>query len=283
MKDNFNRQDKKIVKLLQELREAFSLTPEEKAILKMKVTDSIMNLGSSVTKTSQKRYKWWILRIYKLNIRGVTMPFIPIIIAILLAGGAGTVALADTAKPGDVLYKLDQVMERIQERLPMSQPKRANFLARLSEERAEELLALRNIDPMQFNERAQERWESHQEKAMEGLAISIEKVEAVQEKFQEKLSLADTDEQKQVFQKVIDHLGEVKIRREDRITEIEERTFPGFKGLMVREKIRNQENVSQEIKQQIHNMIQEEFGDAPGNMGIGVGKPIHQQTPAEQN
>lgn len=278
---NFNQQDKKIIKLLNQLKEEFLLTQTEKINLKEQIINKIDKLNISVTKFNLQRYKLWS---YQLNFKGVIMPLLPIILAILIAGGAGTAVLADNAKPGDVLYGLDVAMEEMQENWSMSQSKRANFLARLSEERAEELLALRNIDPTQFNERAQERWENHQEKAVEGLAVSIEKVEAVQVKFQGKLTSAETDEQEQVFQKVIDHLDEVKIRRENRITEIEERTFPGFKGIMIREKIRNQETVSQEIRQQIRTMIQEEFGDVvQGNIGIGIGQKVHQQTQQGQN
>jgi len=189
------------------------------------------------------------------------MPLVPIILAILIAGGAGTAVLADNAKPGDFLYGLDQAMENMQENWSMSQSNRARFLAGLSEERAQELLALRNVDPTQFTEMAQERWGEHQEDALERLAVSVEKVEAVQVKFQEKLVSAKTDEQEQVFQKIINHLDEVKVRRESRITKIEAKEYPGFQGLMVNTRLRAQENISLEARNQIRSMIQERFND----------------------
>ena len=264
MKDNFNQSDKKIIKLLRQ-KEGFLLTKEEKGSLKGNLLDKI---DKFVTKPDTKRYSLWS---YKLNIKGVIMPVMPILLAVLLAGSVGTVALADSAVPGDALFGLDQAMERIEERMPMSQSRRAGFLGKLSEERAEELLALREINQEQFAERAQERWAEHHEEAVERLAISIEKVEAVQTKFQEKLSLAETDEQKAVFQKVIDHLGEVVTKRESKITEMENQEFSGVKGSPVSQQIQEWKQMSPEIREKIHEQIGQMFNGDLQNPGIGKG------------
>ena len=266
---NFNRSDKKVTELLNQSKEEFLLTQTEKINLKRQLINKIDKLSLSVTKSTYKRYKWWL---YKLNIRGVIMPVMPIVLAILLAGGVGTAALADNAAPGDALFGLDQAMERIEERMPMSQSRRAGFLGKLSEERAQELLALREVNREQFAEKAQERWIKHHEESVERLAISIEKVEAVQAKFQEKLSLAETDDQKAVFQKVIDHLGEVKTRREIKMIEIENQEFTGPKGSPISRQIQEWKQMSPEIREEIHNQIMEEFNGELPNMGASKGK-----------
>lgn len=210
------------------------------------------------------------------------MPFISIILAVLIAGGIGTAAIADNAKPGDLLYGLDIAMEEMQENWSMTQSNRATFLTGLSEERAEELLALRNIDPTQLVEMAQERWRVHQEEALGRLAISVEKVEAAQVMIQGNLASAETDEQEEVLQEIIDNLDEAKVRREGRITEIEEKEYPGFENLMVKTRLRSQEIISLETRQQIRNMIQEKF-TAEDSVSAGTGASINQQTQQGQN
>ena len=210
------------------------------------------------------------------------MPLIPIILAILIAGGAGTVALADNAKPGDLFYGLDIAMEEMQENWSMSQANRARFLTGLSEERAEELLALRNINPTQLTEMAQERWRVHQEEALGRLAVSVEKVEATQLIIQGNLDIAETEEQEEVLQEIVDNLNEARIRRENRITEIEETEYPGFEGLMVNTRLRSQENVSLEVKNQIRSMVQEKF-TAETSTSAGAGTGTSQQTQKGQN
>lgn len=269
MKDNYNQSEKEIIKFLEGNKEEFLLTQTEKFNIKAQIYKKIDKLDISVTKPDIKRYSIWL---YKLNIKGVIMPIIPMILAILLAGGVGTTALANNAIPGDALFGLDQVMERIEERMSMSQSRRARFLGKLSEERAQELLALREMNQERFTERAQERWTEHHEGAVERLAISIEKVEVVQVKFQEKVVSAETNEQKVVFQKVVDHLGEVATRREARLTEIENKEFPGVKAFPIRQKIQEWKQISPEIREEVHTQILKEFNGELPNMGVGKGR-----------
>ena len=265
MSKKFDQEEQKIIDLLRKTKQFFLLTPEERVELKVKLMDN-------VTKAPKIRYKIWL---YKLNIKGVTMPFIPIIIAVLFAGGVGTAALADTAKPGDFLYPVDQYMEQVQERTSMSEPVRARFWARVSNERADELLALRKIDPANLSEQDKETLAQHQEKAVERLAIGIERVEAIQVKFQEKMDATENESTKTAFQRVLTNLEEVENRREARIEAIETGECPGNKGtsdnimiapMPIRSQIQLWKNVSPEIRTRIHEQVTKEF----------VGKPIMQ-------
>lgn len=233
MKDNFNQSNNRITKLLKQAKEEFLLTHKEKLDLKSKIINRIDKLNTSVTKPDNKRYNIWS---YQLNFRGVVMPLIPFIIALAIAIGAGTVVSADNANPGDTLYGLDQFMENFQEKFPMSESRKARFLSRLSEERALELLELRNIDPEALTEKAQERWEGYHTNAVDRLAISVEKLEAFTVKFEEKLVSADSEDQKEAFQKKLDYLATAKERTETKLTEIEDQEFLGlgsmhFKGM----------------------------------------------------
>jgi len=262
MEDKFNQLDKKIIKLLKESKEEFLLTQSEKSELKDKLINQIKK---SVTKPKNKRYSLWS---YKLNIKGVIMPVLPIVLALLLAGGVGTAALADDAAPGDALYGVDQFMEQVQESMPMAQSHRARFLGRLNEERAEELATLQSMSPEEMQETMRVRWEEHRDEAIERLSISIEKVEAVQAKFQEKLVSAETEDQKEVFQEVIDHLDGVVAKSESRMTEMENGEFPEGRPLPVRQRVQEWQRESEEVREQIRNQIQEYFGE---DRGLGVG------------
>ena len=286
MKDNFNQSDKKVIKLLKQ-KEGFLLSKEEKIDLKVNLFNKI---DKHVTKSGGGRYSIWS---YKLNIRGVTMPFIPIIIAVLLASGAGTAVLADNAKPGDFLYPLDQYMERVQEKASMSESIRARFWARVSNERADELLALRKIDPADLSEEDKEVLEQHQEKAIERLAIGIERVEAIQTKFQEKMEATDNENTKTAFQKVLTNLETVKERREAHIEAIETGECPSSKGIdsaimiapmPIRSKIQLWRNVSPELRTKIHEQVTEKFVIKPSGIIQSDGRIIdaEEQTDSHQ-
>ncbi len=122
------------------------------------------------------------------------MPLIPLIIALIVAAGAGTVVTADVSKPGDVLYGLDQFMENFQEKMPMSQSNRVNFLDRLSKERAKELVDLQEVDSEELDKKAKEHLEELKESATTRLATSVEKLELIQEELGIEADVIDTEE-----------------------------------------------------------------------------------------
>ena len=249
MNKEFNQEEQKIIDLLKKTKQFFLLTPEEKSELKVK-------LMKNVTKAPNMRYKIWL---YKLNIRGVVMPIIPIILAVLVAGGVGTAALADTAKPGDLLYPIDQFVERVQEKMPMSQGNRAIFWGKLSSERSEELLRLREIDPSTLTEGAKARWEQHQENAVERLAAHIERTDAIKAKFQEKIEATDNEAEITAFQRVITNLESAEARRTENIERIEKGELPEIGSMPVMEKMQLWKEVSSEEREMIHNAVGKEF------------------------
>ena len=248
--------DQELAQLLKEKAAGFKLSGEEKQVMKYNLMEQIAI--SDVTKSTDQGYRWWK---YQINFKGVAMPFLPILIAILLAGGAGTAALADAAKPGDALYPVDQWMERMQTKLAKSEDTRANLYARFNQERLAELEDLRNIDPSKLSEKAKELWMQHQEEATDRLARSIEQVTALQEKFQEKLSSAKDDAQKAVFQKIIDHLAQVRAKREDRLNAVDDKEFPGIGHMPIQAKLKAWQELSKDERAEIREEIKQEFKD----------------------
>ena len=155
------------------------------------------------------------------------MPLVPIIIAAIVALGGGTAALADSAKPGDALYSVDQFVEQLRERFTTRLDVRTQLLAQFADERVSELAAIEGTDPSQLSEAAQQLWQEHRQEAIERVTASIAKVEANQTKFQEWLAEEADSNQQAIWQKVITQLDEVKARREARLAELQAKTFPG--------------------------------------------------------
>lgn len=202
------------------------------------------------------------------------MPIVPLIIAVLLAGGAGTVALANDATPGSPLFGIDQAIERVQERFATNPEAKARLLARFSEERAAELAEIINMTPEQLEERAQQRWAERQQLALDHLSKSLERVNALRATFQEKLDAAENDDQKAAYEQVIKHLDEVAERREARIDEAEAREFPGTSNLPIRERLRElREDMDPAVREEIHRQMEELGEDLP--LGPGSKDGMH--------
>ena len=252
--NKFNLTDQELAQLLKEKAARFKLSAGEKQSMKYNLMEQIAI--SDVTKSTDQGYRWWK---YQLNFKGVAMPFLPILFAILLAGGFGTATLANSASPGDPLYNVDQWMERVQQRLTNKVEAKAGLYAKLSEERLKELEELRNTDPSQLPEKAKALWEEHQQEAIERLTKSIEQVAAVQDKFEEKLAATTDVGQKPVFQKIVDHLDSVQQRREDKLTRVEDRTFPGLPNLELRQKMQELRQEHQQEMRGLREQISQEF------------------------
>ena len=211
--------------------------------------------ATDVTKLARRGYNWWS---YQLNFKGVTMPFLPILIFVLLAGGT-TTALANSAKPGDALYPLDQWMERAQTKMSLSASTRAALYAKFDAERLEELVDISNLDTTKLSAEAKAVWGEHQQEAIDHLAKSIEQVTALQLKFQEKLALAANDSEKAAFQRVLDNLARVKTRREERLKELNDQEFPGLGKLQILKKLEAWREASKDEREQIREQIKDEF------------------------
>lgn len=145
------------------------------------------------------------------------MPFIPIMIAVVLALGGGTATLANSANPGDALYPVDQWMEQMQERFTTRIEAKARLYANLSDERLAELVKLRAKNSGKFDATAQQRWEEHHEAAIARLTTRVEQITALQEQFTAKLNATADAEQKAIFQDILDHFKVVQARREARL------------------------------------------------------------------
>lgn len=187
------------------------------------------------------------------------MPLAPIIIAILIALGGGTATLANSAKPGDALYPVDQLIEQIREKLATSPETKTQLLAQFADERVAELAKLETIDPAKLTETAQQLWEKHRQEAINRVTTSIAKVTANQDKFEERLATATDSAQKAILQKIVTHLDEVQAKREARLTELQNKTFPGLPLRDLKEELKQAREEHRQELNQIREQAKQEW------------------------
>lgn len=88
-----------------------------------------------------------------------------VLIALALAGTGGVVVASDQAAPGDTLYSIDQVAERVRLALATSSEARAEIEASRAQERIEEAMRLVEQNRERNIEEALERYREHVENA----------------------------------------------------------------------------------------------------------------------
>lgn len=263
--------DVEIIKMLTRAGRDLTLSDSDKGEIKANLMTVIKSAPNRIDNRGQKEI---------FNSRRLTMPMIPVMIAVLIALGGGTAALADTAKPGDVLYPVDQWVERMQEKLTFSQEVKAGLFARLSEERAEELSALLAVSLENASEDERTRRENHRTQAIAHLALSIEKVEAVRD-FLESKAAASTDEKRiQRYKQVMDRMDEIITRRELKIDWIEENLPPqgpstGQKE--IREQIREFMGSQIDVIAELHAKFKAQFNVDDDDTNPSTPYPIHER------
>lgn len=244
--------DNQLAELIRQAGEQFKLSAAHRSAIKFNILDVINSHSHRV----RPRHIIHPIRF--------TMPvLVPVALAVLLALGGGTASLADTAKPGDTLYPMDQWMEQVQQQLMTDPNARAILYARTADERMEELAELQNVNMSRLSSAfAQTAWQGHQEEAVEHLSRSIEQISAVQDAFQKKLTAATDLAQKAAFQRVLDELETVQTRRENRLNAMPPRPLPILPVFDLRQQIQQTRQQHQAEMQQIRrNMMQEFDGD----------------------
>ncbi|MDD5605937.1 MAG: DUF5667 domain-containing protein [Patescibacteria group bacterium] len=245
--------DVELIKRLERAGQVFRLDESDKGAIKAE-------LMTVIKSTPTRTYHQGRVNIF--NHRRLTMPIIPMILALVIALGGSTAALADAAKPGDMLYPIDQLVEQLQEKLTFSEQAKAGLFALFSEERADELGALLALDADQLSEKMRENWEAHKEHAIERLAISIEKAEAIRDYFEAKLSETTDEATLKVYQMVIDRMDEIITRRELKVDDIDKHfpPTPPAQSQEVRNQIRTFMTNNVELFQQVQQEVESQFG-----------------------
>jgi len=209
-----NLTDKELAKILKKIGNSFKLSASDKGILKAELMDVVKNGSLQISERSK------IKNI--INPRRLAMPLIPMIIAVIIALGGGTAALANTANPGDFLYPVDQWVEGVQGRFMRSDEAKAVWQARLGEERLAEFRALHSIDPSDWSEEDKALLEQHRQEATERLENRLQGIRNAQEQLEIKLESATDDATYQGVEKALGRLEEIEARQETRIAEIED-------------------------------------------------------------
>lgn len=206
--------DNQIAELIRKASDSLKLSASDKGILKAELIDVIKSGSTRINKGSKIRNI--------INPRRLAMPLIPMIIAILIALGGGTAALADSANPGDFLYPVDQWVEGIQGRFMRSDEAKAVWQARLGEERLKEYRVLHGINPADMTDKQVALLEQHRQEATERLQNRLKGIRNAQEQLEAKLEVATDDVVYQGVEKALGRLEEIEARQETRIAEIEE-------------------------------------------------------------
>ncbi len=154
------------------------------------------------------------------------MPLIPVLIAVFLVGASGTAVVANDAKPGDSLFKLDQFVERLETKFVFDEEAKVKLMTSLSQERLAELEAIQEAK-VEGSADAEAKWEEHKADAMARVAASIERLNQLQAKFQTRLDVETDPKAKARLEKILSHLQLVEERRGKLLDKIEDREFKG--------------------------------------------------------
>jgi len=139
-----------------------------------RIRQTLLQEFQRVTVSPPERFKTSKGLFYHLSFRPM---IVTAIIAIVLAAGVGTTAVADAAKPGDFLFGWDQASERLRGALTFSESAKATYQSRVAEERLRERLEL-EAENSEFAEEARERAERALEQALETVGRVRLKLEA---------------------------------------------------------------------------------------------------------
>jgi hypothetical protein len=231
---------------LQAAGERFKISPSLKTELKGEVMSKIAGL---TVKPAQPWYR-------------PALSWAPAAMAGIVILTSGTAVLADTAKPGDFFYPVDTFTESISEKLVRDESAKAKFYASLAEERVAELNKIESAKPENSSESRQTKWEKSRQEAVERSAVSLERLNQIQELVLDKYEQTDKQPQKDAFlklskvlQQVIDRQGQVAGKVEDKLNAKED----SAKEAQTRFRLRP------EAKSKIRQQVRRQFGWENGN------------------
>ncbi|MEZ4210392.1 MAG: DUF5667 domain-containing protein [Patescibacteria group bacterium] len=151
-----------------------------------------------------------------------SLNWVPVTLATILVITSSTAVMADSAKPGDLLYPVDTVTENITKSLLRDESARAKFHASLAEERVSEFRALEAIDTSDWNDSRKERILYFRNLAQERAAVGLERLNQVQEVVLEKYDATNDSARKDAYLKLSKNLQQVIDRRAEKAELLEE-------------------------------------------------------------
>lgn len=159
------------------------------------------------------------------RISSPTMPFLkwaPILASVVLIFSSGTAVLADSAKPGDVLYPVDIWVESLSENLVRDDSAKAKLFASIGDERVSELEALSKIDISKLSAPNRQRLEKARQQALENTTDSLVALNTVEEIVQKLYDESDNEETRDSMLRLNKHLQQVEDRRLERLKKLSE-------------------------------------------------------------
>ena len=182
------------------------------------------------------------------------LPVLLIAIGAVLVGGTATGVAANSARPGDMLYPVDQALESVQSTLTFGTEGKANMHARMAQERLGELNSLANGNASAENlDQAARNYGEEIEKAYEE-AGKISDSQKQEEKMAELAE--DTMLQKDEVLGIMDGSGdEAKLALQNAV-QASEQTYEKSMNQLSEQK---QYEVQNKIEQQVKNMGEEDM------------------------
>lgn len=181
----------------------------------------------------------------------------PGLAVLLIVITSSTAVVADTAKPGDLLYPVDLLAEKIERNLVQDEIAKAKLYAAVSEERVAEKEAVEATDPTTLDDKDRSRWEKAKVQAEEQASASLERLNQVQSVVLEKYDKTDKSAQKEAYLKLFKSLQQVidrKAKRAKTLEEILKETADTNK-----DKDDNSFKLNEKTKERIRTQIRKEF------------------------
>lgn len=194
-----SQEEESLIKALRASRGA-ELSPDAK--------DRIWRSILSASVTGEEERRWNVQEAHHAFTFSPMM--LTIILAIVLAAGAGTAVAADNAKPGERLFGVDRAMEQVRLTLALSAESKAQVAADIAEEREEERAELEVEQKVAV---VVEEAEEHVDRALEQAQETVARVRSKLE------ANANPGKAADALEKVEEKLAVLKERHEERIKE----------------------------------------------------------------
>lgn len=192
------------------------------------------------------------------------LPVVLIALGAVLVGGTATGIASNSARPGDLLYPVDQALESVQGALTFGDEAQANMHAKLAQERLGELNSLANGNASAENlDQAARNYGEESEKA-------VEKAEQIDDSAKKEDVLAQLAEdsmmQKDEVLGVMDKAGDEAGDALQKAVQTSEQNYEKTMNQLTEQK---QNEVQNRIEQQVKNMGEEDMLKIKQNTSSG--------------
>lgn len=195
-----------------------------------KLEEKLRSAGRSLRIPEGLRSEMKLSLMGQLNSQSVTPPksslifikWAPVVASVVIILSSSTAVLADSAKPGDILYPVDIWVESLSQGLVRDESAKAKLFASIGDERVKELEDLSSVDLSKLSDKRRERLEKARQQALirskDGL-VTLGTVEEIVQKLYED---SEDEETRDSMLRLSKHLQQVEERRLERLEKLVE-------------------------------------------------------------